>query len=277
MIYTISLGGLRIRCDVPTLLSCTDCTLPFLTDSDSYDILFQCVGVQEIPFASDGTWYDDAFYTPDAVYFCPMRGKPPYAKVYWGNPHKTLYLCEYTFGHEYLIASTLNVVSLLSLENLFLERDGFLVHSSFIRFQGNGVLFSAPSGTGKSTQASLWEQYEGAEILNGDRALLIRGNDSWKAHGLPIAGSSGIYRNESAPVKAIVVLRQSRANKIRQLSPSEALRYLYPEVTIHRWDHKFVNTALNLVLDLLNSVPVFLLECLPDQGAVQLLKDTIFP
>lgn len=277
MIYTLLIGGIRIRCVVPNTLSCTDCTLPFLTDSDDYDILFRCVGVDAIAMESGGVWCEDLYCTQNATYFCPMRGMAPYAKVYRLNGASDHIVCEYTFGREDLIASTVNLLKLLSLEDLFLRESGFLLHASFIRYDGCAVLFTAPCGTGKSTQASLWETHENAEILNGDRALLRKQGDQWTAYGLPIAGSSGIYRNQCAPVKAIVALRQAKTNQIRRLGFSEALRYFYPEVTIHRWDSKFVDTILNLLLDLMGSVPVFLLECRPDQEAVQLLKDTIFP
>ena len=59
--------------------------------------------------------------------------------------------------------------------------------ASFIRWQGRGILFSAPSGTGKSTQANLWVQHQGAEVINGDRAALRQVGGRWQAFGLPYA------------------------------------------------------------------------------------------
>ena len=50
--------------------------------------------------------------------------------------------------------------------------DGIVIHSSAIELDGNGILFSAPSGTGKSTQANLWREHKGAVVLNGDRPAL---------------------------------------------------------------------------------------------------------
>ena len=275
MIYTFSIGGFRIRCDVPHALSCTECTLPFLVDNDDYDILFQCIGKPSISLDCSGTWVEDACYTPDAVYFSPMRGMDPYAKVYPADAFRRHYICEYIFGREDLLASTLQMIQLLSLEKLFLGVDGFILHSSFISYRGKGILFSAPSGTGKSTQASLWEKYEGAEILNGDRGLLVRRGEDWTVSGMPFAGSSGIYRNETVSLGAIVILRQSPENSIRPVAPGEAIRYLYPEISMHRWSPDFVNSILSLVLDLLSKVPVFLLDCRPDQGAVHVLKNVL--
>ena len=168
-----------------------------------------------------------------------------------------------------------NLCDLIGLETLLMRYGGLMLHAAFIRWQEKGILFTAPSGTGKSTQADLWEKYEGAEILNGDRAGLRCIEGHWTAFGLPLAGSSYIYRNESAPADTIVVLRQSPENRIRRLGPAEAFRYLYPEVTVHQWHRPWVEKASSMLLDLISHVPVWLLECRPDQGAVRLLKETI--
>ncbi len=266
-----------IRCDVPYPLIPIACTEPFLTENDNYDVLFRFYRVENIDLDLDGTWFEDSYYTSEATFFCPMRHCPPYAKVYWADiTHRNL-ICDYVGGSEDLILSTLNLLNLLELENFFRYFQGLIFHSSFVSYQNSGILFCAPSGTGKSTQAELWSKYEGADILNGDRALVRKIQDTWTAFGLPVAGSSGIYRNESAPVKALVLLRQGQVNSIRRVSPFEALRFIYPEVTIHRWDSDFVNTSLNLLLDLLGSIGVYCLECRPDQDAVSLLKHTLFP
>ena len=60
----------------------------------------------------------------------------------------------------------------LALEKHVLNHGGIVLHCSYIKYKEKAILFSAPSGTGKSTQASLWEQHRGAKTINGDRALL---------------------------------------------------------------------------------------------------------
>ena len=163
----------------------------------------------------------------------------------------------------------------MELEALLLKYDALILHSSFIRWQGCGILFSAPSGTGKSTQADLWAKYKNAEILNGDRSILRKKDGRWTAYGLPFAGSSDIFRNESAPIRTIVMLEQAPENSISRLNPAQAIRRMMPEVTLHHWDPAFMNKGLDLILEVLGSVPVYLLRCLPDEGAVNLLHDTI--
>ena len=100
--------------------------------------------------------------------------------------------------------------SLFALERRMLQKDSFILHSAYIRHRGRAILFSAPSGTGKSTQASLWAQYAGAEIINGDRALLQKVQDCWMARGWPVCGTSGICQNADARLSAVVLLRQAK-------------------------------------------------------------------
>ncbi|MCD7864686.1 MAG: hypothetical protein LUG54_01410 [Clostridiales bacterium] len=168
-----------------------------------------------------------------------------------------------------------NICDLLGLESLLLQFDGLLLHSAFIRWQNQGILFSADSGVGKSTQADLWVKYENAEILNGDRAGLRKKDGLWTAYGLPYAGSSRVYRNESAPVETIVMLEQAPVNELSLLTPAQALRKLYPQMTIHSWDAVYVQKALELMEDLVSAVPVYLLKCRPDQGAVEIVKNRL--
>lgn len=160
----------------------------------------------------------------------------------------------------------------LSMEMALLEHDCFQLHASVIDWQGRGVLFSAPSGTGKSTQAELWRQHAGAEILNGDRAMIRREEGAYRVYGSPYAGTSGIYTNRSAPVRAIVVLSQGPENRLERLKPAAAFSRIYSESTVPSWNAAFVDRFSTLLVDLIEKVPVYHLSCRPDAGAVQVLR-----
>ena len=111
--------------------------------------------------------------------------------------------------------NTLSARVILESAGLFdlLADFGMLIlHSAYIVTQeGEGILFSGPSGAGKSTQAELWRQYAGAQVINGDRSL-IRPADG-TAHGILYSGTSGICRNVSAPLRAIVLPVQAAENR----------------------------------------------------------------
>ena len=281
MTYYYEIAGIHIRCEIPFPLTITSESAPFLISECQPDLVFQFVPVAAVDLpATGGIWMVNTCYHTNeqgyTTYHCPIRGKLPYSRISWEKDTPGLLRCEYVSGMEHMLSYSRNLVELLELESLLLRNDGLLLHASFVRWEGSGILFSAPPGTGKSTQAALWERYAGAEVINGDRTALRFQKGAWVAWGLPYAGTSGIYRNDSAPVAAIVVLRQAKENRISAISPSEAMRFLYPELTIHRWDSGFVSKAVDLFLNLTCRVPVYLLECLPDAGAVETLRERLF-
>lgn len=168
-----------------------------------------------------------------------------------------------------------HLFQLIRLEQIFMYKGGLILHSAFIEWQKKGILFTAPSGTGKSTQAELWRKYQDAEIINGDRAVLRRLENSWQASGLPYAGSSKIFRNESWDIGAIVVLRQGTVNEIQRLRPVEAFKWIYSELIIRHWDETYQHNLMELLSDLAVNVPVYLMKCLPDESAVNKLKSCL--
>lgn len=165
----------------------------------------------------------------------------------------------------------LNPLFIFDLAEFLTGYDAMILHSSVIRLNGIAVAFTAPCQTGKSTQADLWHRYKGAKILNGDRGLIRRTADGYRIYGSPYAGSSGIYVNESAPLKALVVLKQAPYNRICRLRGRQAYLHLISQISLSRWNKATVEKQTELVLDLLGQVPVYLLECLPDQDAVETL------
>ena len=150
-----------------------------------------------------------------------------------------------------------------------------LTHSSFATLNGKGILFTGYSGVGKTTQAELWRNFLGAEIVNGDKAFVRETDGSFFAYGLPWKGSSEYCLNRKARLSAIVVLRQSAENRITKLNET-ATEYLMPHIFLPHWDKDCLNKALDTFDSLLKSVPVFLLECRPDEEAVRLTHDKIF-
>lgn len=283
MRYLCEFAGIQILCEIPFSIQIKTESLEFLRPhpmecAADLQFIFRPIGAWSV-MPEEGHWEINRFYTAfpgmQCIYHCPTRTNPPYACVTWREGSPKTVRCDYVQGMESYMNYSHNLCDLLGLETLLLEYEGLLLHASFIRWQGKGILFSAPSGTGKSTQADLWVKYENAEILNGDRAGLRRLDGRWTSFGLPLAGSSCIYRNENAPVEAVIALRQGKENRIRRLGPAEAFRFLYPEITVHQWDKQFVEKTSGLLLELLQDVPVYLLECRPDREAVQLLRETV--
>lgn len=175
---------------------------------------------------------------------------------------------------------TNTVLNALQAEHLVLEQGGVVLHSSYVEWQGRAILFTAPSGTGKSTQAALWEQHRGAALVNGDRSVLRRAPDGasptgFAACGLPFSGSSQTCRNVTRPLAAIVYLGQAPQTTIRRLRGAEAFRRVWEGCSVNTWSRADLDAATALVLDAVTGVPVYRLDCTPDESAVAALYNCL--
>ncbi len=158
------------------------------------------------------------------------------------------------------------VYSRLCFENVL------LCHASLIDYKGHGILFVGPSGIGKTTQAELWQSFRGADIINGDKAFLKTENGELSGFGLPWKGSSDYCLNRSVKIDAVVVLRQSKSNRIRKLTEAEKLSCFVPHIFLPHWNESCMNSALKTLDKTVSSSQVYLLECLPDEEAVSLTE-----
>lgn len=277
--YVLKIADICIQLDTPFTVTFSAETSPFLcenTDPCQYRIVFRAEQNTMPAVPEGGRWVQDRYYTvyngTNAVFVRNGPSQSPYALI---TELPVGFLCRYLAEFEQFFYDSCDILNVIGMEALLLRQGGMLLHSSLIRWQNRGILFSAPSGTGKSTQAYLWNAFMGSQTLNGDRAGIRCVNSKWTAFGMPFAGTSGIYRNESVPITAIVVLGQGTQNCIRQLNPMEAVRKLLPECSCRRWDPHFMDQMLSLLLALVQQVPIYHLECRPDRESVQLLHDTI--
>ncbi len=120
------------------------------------------------------------------------------------------------------------------LAEMLLSRGVLLFHGAAVAVDGTGYIFTAKSGTGKSTHAQYWRQLFGARavIINDDKPFLHIGEDGVTVYGSPWAGKDDIQVNTSAPVKAICLLERSDNNFITAISPGEAFPILYRETCL---------------------------------------------
>lgn len=160
-------------------------------------------------------------------------------------------------------------------ERILLRHDALLLHSSLVLMQGKAVLFSGPSGAGKSTMAQLWNTHLGADILNGDRTVVMRKHDGFYGGGSMWSGTSGIYRTEQAPIAGIFLVTKANENRVERLG-FEAFVPLFSQTIINSWDTTFVDQLADLYAELMDKVPIFRLLCRPEKEAVELAYHTLF-
>lgn len=165
--------------------------------------------------------------------------------------------------------------SLFALERRMIQKSALILHCAYIEYNGKAILFSAPSETGKTTQAELWGKYVGSSIVNGDRALIKKNDFYWTASGWPVCGSSDVCTNKTMPILAIVMLSQSEQNEIVRLKPKEAFMQLYGQLTINRWNLEHGIKGINVAEQIVQEIPIFHLGCTISEEAVTVLKTVL--
>lgn len=179
---------------------------------------------------------------------------------------------EVTFARRYQESlSTQTVLEAASLFDILADAGMLVLHSSYIvTRQEQGILFSGPSGIGKSTQAALWQRYAGAEIVNGDRALVRP--DTGTVSGVFYAG---ISRNVTAPLQAVALLEQGAENRVCTLRPREAFARLLSQCAYYQRDAVSAGRMTELAAQLVTNVPVRQLTCRADGDAVRTLEEEL--
>lgn len=156
------------------------------------------------------------------------------------------------------------------------SRSTLLMHASVVRQGGKGFCFLGKSGTGKSTHTRLWLRHiPGSDLMNDDNPVVRVHEDGVRVYGSPWSGKTPCYRNVEAPVGAFVQLRQYPENRMRRESVVESFASLLASVSTMKWDARIYTAHCDTLSDIVRRTPVYLLECLPDEGAAQLSFHTV--
>ena len=154
-------------------------------------------------------------------------------------------------------------------------RDGMPLHAALVEKDGYGVVFIGPSGMGKSTQARLWVEYQGADFIIGDRPGLRRIDGQWIGFGMPWDGKDGIKQQKQVPIRALISLEQAPENSIRRLTKQEAMIVLLNQVMMPMWDDVAMALLTPLMGQLATEIPFYHLKNLPNKEATELTCKTI--
>lgn len=166
---------------------------------------------------------------------------------FWGNMNKER---QHAFSYLEFLAVYRKIVEQM------LEYNTFLMHGTAVAFDGKAYLFTAPSGTGKSTHAKLWlDNLSDAYILNGDKPLVIAG-DPTMVCGTPWAGKEGWQTNAIIPLDAIVLMERSENNEIERITFSKAFPDLLRQ-TFHPNNVDQIVKTIALIKSLEKTVKVY--------------------
>lgn len=151
-----------------------------------------------------------------------------------------------------------------------LNFDGMMLHSSAVVVDGRAYLFTANSGTGKSTHTGLWLKYFGekAFVLNDDKPALRLEDGVWYAYGTPWSGKHDISANVRVPLAGIAVLERSGTNSIARFEGVEAVHALYRQISAPKELEPRMK-LLELLDKLYTQIPVWKLKCNMELEAVE--------
>lgn len=154
--------------------------------------------------------------------------------------------------------------------------DRMVVHGAAITYKDAGILFVAPSGTGKSTHIKLWKKHlkQDVDIVNGDKPILHIQDDAVTVYGTPWAGKEGWQKNRCAPLKAICIVRQSKTNRIEKIAAQSQLASLLKQIYLPQ-GAAAIQKTLALFDALTNTVPIYILECDISKEAVEVAFNAI--
>lgn len=165
---------------------------------------------------------------------------------------------------------------LRSICTKILDHSGFFLHCSTLEYEGEAYVFTAKSGTGKSTHSRLWREVFGDKVtmINDDKPILRLLDNKFYIYGTPWNGKHSISNNIKAPIKAIYYLSQSEENSCTKCSPISAISKILSQ-TVLPDNKEFMTTLLSMLEKLVGEIPVFDLACNISHDAVYTALNSI--
>lgn len=154
--------------------------------------------------------------------------------------------------------------------------NGFMLHSSGVVVDNKAYLFSAPSGTGKSTHTTQWLKLFGdkACIINDDKPAIRIIDDKVYVYGTPWSGKSDLNLNIRVPLQGICVLERSENNFIERLDNATAI-YKIMNQTLRPPIPEIMDILLSMLDKVITDIPVWRMGCNISTDAAQVAYDAM--
>ncbi len=150
------------------------------------------------------------------------------------------------------------------------NRGIYALHSASILYRDRLWLISAPSGTGKSTHAGIWNKVYGIPVINGDLNCIDVSKLPLIVKGTPWCGTSGIYDNKTYRLGGIILISQGKENivtpaeRMDNVILSAANRLISPS-----WTKDMLKSNINAAKIICDNALIFSYSCdMSDNAAV---------
>lgn len=151
---------------------------------------------------------------------------------------------------------------------LLFDYNAMLFHGSSVMVNGKAYLFTAPSGTGKSTHTALLKEYLGDKLtyINDDKPILKVEGESVVVYGSPWNGKHCLGDNISAPLDAICLIVRSKENFVEKVEPFNFLKFLF-EQTMGFNDEETAEKVLEILSVIMGKIKFYKVHCNTDISA----------
>ena len=156
------------------------------------------------------------------------------------------------------------------------HKQTLLIHASLVRNNNFGYAFIAKSGTGKSTQVSMWLRHiAGSDLMNDDNPIIRCIDNEFWIFGSPWSGKTPCYRNIKARLSAITRIDRATTNSIDKLPPIQAFASLPPSCSSMKWDSDIYNAICDTITKIVETTGIYTLHCLPNKEAAEVCYKAI--
>lgn len=150
------------------------------------------------------------------------------------------------------------------------HKQTLLIHASLVRNNNFDYAFIAKSGTGKSTQVSMWLRHiAGSDLMNDDNPIIRYIDNEFWIFGSPWSGKTPCYRNIKARLGAITRIDRATINSVDKLPPIQAFASLLPSCSSMKWDSDIYNAICDTITKIVETTGIYTLHCLPNKEAAE--------
>lgn len=148
----------------------------------------------------------------------------------------------------------------------------YVIHSASILHNGKAWLFSALSGTGKSTHTNIWHKLYDTPFLNGDLNLLAFEERRPVVKGIPWCGTSGICTTETYPLGGIILLARSKTNFIEEIPTAARILGIQMRFISPKWSAEQAADSLDFAKHIVETAGVARLHCNMEDEAAEVCR-----
>lgn len=271
MIRTVKIADIPITLEADNIRGNKKKWKIFESDEKTDSMKVVYIREEDLTFPGEAVSYDDTIKWEASKLYIVNRDSNKVAYKISADPAWKEVTVSCSVKDARPVNSFLNSLGEITFRNRILYCDGLVIHGSAIQWEDKGIIFSGPSGMGKSTQSKLWRKYKKAHMVNDDRPAIRVVDGIPYVYGTLWNGARGKCTNKSAPLAAIVLLEQDKQNTIKRLSREESVNKLMPRSFLPYNSPENMDRALKNLENIVTAAPVFYLKCRPDREAVELL------